>query len=216
MRSLIFANGDLPDLDSVRPRLRPDDLVICADGGARHALALGLIPDLLVGDLDSIADDDLAQLEAQGVPIERYPVDKNYTDLELAVMAAQRLGVTEALILAALGGRLDQTLANLMLLAGDQFSGLTLSLADGPQTAWIVRDRIVINGQIGDTLSTLALTPQVEGLTYSGLRWPLSDFTLAFGSTRGVSNEMLDARAEITISNGILLVIHIPSAEFPT
>jgi len=211
MRAVLFANGDLPDPDFARSRLLPDDVIISADGGTRQALALGLRPDLVVGDFDSLDLVDRARIEALGCTIEQHPVDKDATDLELALQAAQRLGADEVLLLGALGGRLDQELANLLLLAGPQFAGLVLSLAEGRTTAWIVRKDLSVVGQPGDIVSALALSPQVEGLTYhSGLRWPLHDFTLPFGSSRGVSNEMVADRAVLSLRAGVLLVLHLP------
>jgi len=214
MRIILFANGELPDPDAARARIRPADRILCADGGTRHALALGLVPDLVIGDLDSLDPADLARWQELGVAIEQHPTDKDATDLELALEAAKRAGAGEVLMLGALGGRLDQELANLMLLASPAFAGLRLSLTSGATTAWIVRDRITIPGAPGDTLSVLALSPSVEGLTYhAGLRWPLHGFRLAFGSSRGISNEMTASQAEITLRDGVLLVIHIPAGD---
>lgn len=212
MRAVLFANGHLPDPAAARRRLLPGDLILCADGGSRHALDMGLRPDLVVGDLDSLSAADRAGLSQLGCAIQQHPADKNETDLELALHAASRLGAVEVLLLAALGGRLDQELANLMLLAGPQFAGLRLSMAEGEQTAWVVRDRLTIFGQPGDIVSTLALSSEVEGLTYhGGLRWPLHDFTLAFGSSRGVSNELTAPSAVISLRRGVLLALHIPA-----
>lgn len=212
MRAVLFANGHLSDSISARCRLLPDDLILCADGGSHHALTLGLRPNLVVGDLDSLSAADHARLDQLGCAIEQHPADKDATDLELALHAARRLGADQILLLAALGGRLDQELANLLLLASPQFADLQLSLADGEQTAWVVRDSLKVAGRPGDILSVLALSPQVEGLTYhGGLRWPLHDFTLAFGSSRGVSNEMIAPTATISLRRGVLLAVHIPT-----
>ncbi len=208
-RAILFANGELTNADAIRSLIRPDDVILCADGGTHHALALDLKPDLVIGDLDSISPGDLDVLQQLGSQIERHPVDKDATDLELALSAAERLGIEEVVLVAALGGRLDQSLGNLMLMASPDFANLHLSLVDGRQTATIVRDQITISGDIGDIVSTLTLSPVVEGLTYhNGLRWPLHDATLPFGSTRGISNEMVEEQAQISLRSGILLVIH--------
>ncbi|MCP4198900.1 MAG: thiamine diphosphokinase [Proteobacteria bacterium] len=210
-RIVIFANGELAQQEHIRALLRPDDFILCADGGTRHALTMDLRPDLVVGDLDSLTSDDLERLISMGCAIEQHPVDKDETDLELALRVAQRLQMTEVLLVAGMGGRLDQSIANLLLLAGPQFSDLRLSLAVGDQTAWVIRKQMVVYGNPGDTVSTLALSPTVEGLTYSaGLSWPLKEHTLAFGSSRGISNELVANRAEISLISGVLLVIHIP------
>ncbi|NOZ70357.1 MAG: thiamine diphosphokinase [Chloroflexi bacterium] len=208
-RTVIFANGLLPEPELLQAHLHPDDLIICADGGAEHALSLGLTPHLVIGDLDSVSTSTLAQLRGRGCEIEQHPVDKDATDLELALRRAQDWGSKEVLLLGGWGGRLDQSLANLFLLASPAFSDMALSMIDGRQRAWIVRERIVIEGKEGDSLSTLALSPRVTGLTYHrGLRWPLRDFTLQFGSSRGISNEMIASHAEISLQSGVLLVIH--------
>ena len=115
-RILIFANGELPDIEKARSILRDDDYIICADGGTRHASSLDLKPALIIGDMDSAESSLLQKLGADGVPIERYSRDKNETDLELAINKAVELNPKEIVIVAALGGRLDQTLANIALL----------------------------------------------------------------------------------------------------
>jgi thiamine pyrophosphokinase len=213
MRVVLFANGALPEPERVRPVLRDGDVILAADGGARHALALGLQPHHLIGDCDSLTPAEVEALRVRGCVIEQHPRDKDATDLELALAAARRLGAREVLLLGVLGGRLDQELANLLLLAAPAWADLHLSLTDGRQTAWIVRERLDLRGRPGDTVSVLALSPQVEGLTYEGgLRWLLDDFCLPFGSTRGISNEMTAAEATIRLRRGVLLVIHMPAS----
>ena len=146
-RIIIFANGDLPDLNKVRAILHADDFIICADGGARHALALGLKPDLVIGDMDSIQKDQWQQLEREGVPIELYPRDKNETDLELAIARAVELQPSEIIIIAALGGRLDQTLGNIALLADVRLLTFDVRLDDGAEEIFFCRDQAQV--QIG-------------------------------------------------------------------
>ena len=208
-RMILFANGELPDAERARAYIRPDDFILCADGGTRHALALDLTPDLIIGDFDSLDDQAVEKLRAAGVEMRRFPRDKDYTDLELALMAARDLGPEEIILLGALGGRLDQMLANIFLLARAEFASLNITLVSGRERAWIVRDEILLHGHAGDTVSVLALTPQVTGLTYhSGLRWKLQEAALPFGSSRGVSNELISHQARITLRSGVLLVIH--------
>ena len=117
MRTIIFVNGIISDYSSLNRWLQADDHLICADGGVRHCLAMGLQPSVIVGDLDSAPSEVVEDLVAQGVLIERHPPAKNQTDLELAIERALQDGADEILLLGALGGRLDQTLANLLILA---------------------------------------------------------------------------------------------------
>jgi thiamine pyrophosphokinase len=208
MRAVIFVNGTILDYTQLARWLRPDDYLIAADGGARHCAALGILPAVLVGDLDSITPELLAEYEQAGVAIERHPPRKDETDLELAVRRAVADGATEILLLGALGGRLDQTLANLLLPARKEWT-VPILLADGRQLARVVRggESVTIRGAEGDTVSVVPMSAEVTGITYTGLEYPLVDATLRLGSTQGVSNRMAGESATIRIASGILLVV---------
>ena len=208
MRAVIFVNGTIHDYSQLAAWLRADDYLIAADGGARHCAALGIVPALLVGDLDSIAPELLADYEQSGVAIERHPPRKDETDLELAVRRAVADGATEILLLGALGRRLDQTLANLLLPARQEWP-VPILLADGRQLAQVLRgdESVTLTGTPGDTVSVVPMSAEVTGIRYTGLEYPLDNATLRLGSTQGVSNRMADASATIRIASGILLVV---------
>ena len=138
MRAVVFVNGEVQDYTALASWLRPGDHLIGADGGTRHMLALDLMPDAVVGDLDSLEPETVTELIAQGVDVERYPVAKDQTDLELAIERGLRAGASEILLLGALGGRLDQTLANLLILAQRNWP-VPLRLAEGNQLAQVLR-----------------------------------------------------------------------------
>ncbi len=206
-RCIIFANGTLPDIDFARALIRADDFLLAADGGTRHALDLGLRPSVIIGDLDS-ADFDLEPLTGLGTKIIQHPRDKNQTDLELALEHAIEQGYQEILILAALGGRLDQTLGNLSLLTNAQYAAPDIRLDDGVEEAFFVRDQAQLQGRSGDLVSLIPWGAEVHGIHTEGLRWQLSDETLQPHQTRGISNEMPGKTAGIKIRSGLLLVIH--------
>ena len=207
-RTIIFANGFLPDLGSARHLIQPDDILYAADGGTRHALALGLLPSVVIGDLDSLMPDDRRRLEALGVEIKQYPRDKNETDLELALNFAIQTGTHEILIVGALGGRLDQTLGNLSLLSDSRLSKYDIRLDDGVEEVFFTRKRNEIRGKPADIVSLIPWGTEVTGICSEGLRWPLRSETLFPESTRGISNEMLNEMAGIEIASGLLLCIH--------
>ncbi len=207
-RILIFANGELPDLDKARALLREDDFILCADGGTRHALALGLTPNLVIGDMDSTQKSQWRELEKAGVSIELFPPDKNETDLELAIHRALELEPKQILILAALGGRLGQTLANIALLADPRLSTFDLRLDDGVEEILFCRDQVQVEGRSGDIVSLLPWGAPVYGIQTNGLKWTLNDETLHPEKTRGVSNAMISDIASIQIKSGLLLIIH--------
>lgn len=210
MRAVVFVNGEVRDYATLARWLRPGDHLIGADGGTRHILALTLMPDAVVGDLDSLEPETVDVLIDQGVDVERYPATKDQTDLELAIERGIRAGADEILLLGALGGRLDQTLANLLILAQRNWP-VPLRLAEGNQLAQVLRSggRLTLHAAPGSTVSAIPLSAVVTGITYSGLEYPLHDATLAIGSTRGVSNAVATSPATISITDGVLLVVYV-------
>lgn len=207
-RIIILANGELPDIDKARSLIQPDDHIICADGGTRHALNLNLKPNLIIGDLDSTNDDLLQTFRDQGVDIELYPQDKNETDLELAISRAIELNPEQILIVAALGGRLDQTLANIALLTNLQRSTSNMKLDDGVEEIFLCRDQVEVHGRSGDIISLIPWQGEVTEVQTTNLKWALRKETLYPDKTRGISNEMISNTASISISSGLLLVVH--------
>jgi thiamine pyrophosphokinase len=210
MRAIIFANGELSDPSGVRDLLRPDDLIIAADGGTHHALAVGVSPHIVIGDLDSLSPDVQAQAEAAGARIIHFAPRKDETDLELALLHAAQVGATKIIILAALGGRLDQTIANLLLLTLPELRGIDVRIVEGHQAAFLIPagdNGVLIEGQPGDTVSLIPLKGDAEGVTVEGLEWSLHDDTLRFGPARGVSNVLAARQARVRIRRGLLLCV---------
>ncbi len=207
-RIIIFANGELPDLTKARALLRPGDVIICADGGTRHALSLNVRPDLIIGDLDSADQEAIRKFREEGVEIDVHPRDKNETDLELAINRAIGMGPQAIVIIAALGGRLDQTLANITLLTDPRLSTFGMRLDDGVEEVLLCRDRAEVHGRAGDLVSLIPWQGAVSGIQTEGLRWPLQRETLYPDKTRGISNEMVGDAASVSMESGLLLVVH--------
>ncbi len=207
MRAIIFANGEFPDPQSVLDLLHPDDLIIAADGGTRHALNVGVIPQVVIGDLDSLSPDEQACVERAGSRVIPFPPSKDETDLELALLYATSASASEILILAALGGRLDQTIANVLLLSLPELRGLDVRIVEGEQEAFLIRNEARVEGRPGDTVSLIPLGGDAVGVTADGLEWPLSDDTLRFGPARGVSNVLAAEQARVCVRRGMLLCV---------
>jgi thiamine pyrophosphokinase len=188
-------------------------LVVGADGGGAHALARGLVPHLVIGDMDSLPDAARADLAAQGCRFVVHPRAKDETDLELALTYAVEQGAHEIIVLGALGGRLDHTLANVLLLALPELAGVSVRIVAGHQDAFLMRggETRHVSGKPGDLVSLLPLGGPALEVTTTGLAWALCGDTLRFGFTRGVSNEMAATQAEIRLREGFLLVIHASS-----
>ena len=209
-RTIIVANGSPPTAEALSRWWRPGIRLIAADGGARHALALGLTPDVAVGDMDSLDAETREQLAQQGCSLIVHPEDKDETDLELALLLAIKEDTSEIIILGALGGRLDQSLANVLLLTLPELSGVAVKLVDAWQEALIVRGgtQATVEGRVGDTLSLIPLTDDASGVYTQGLKWSLSGDTLFAGPARGVSNVIVSLPVRIQVDKGVLLVVH--------
>lgn len=207
-RVVIFANGEMPQTELILPLLRSDDAYIAVDGGLRHLLNLYKIPQLLIGDLDSISPAEVKGIEAQGIEVRRYAVDKDETDLELALLAAVEKGFDELLLVAVLGGRLDQTLANLFLLTLPELKELQVTIENGMEEIFLIRDAAEIQGKAGDLVSLIPLNGEVVGVETRELKYPLKHETLLPERTRGISNVMLTDQAGVSIESGCLLCIH--------
>jgi thiamine pyrophosphokinase len=211
LKILIFANGELGDGVLVRQVLAaaPDAVVVAADGGLRVARFYGRQVHTLIGDMDSLADGDVTALTEQGALVQRYPPEKDETDLELALKWAARQQATWIRVLGAIGGRLDQTLSNVYLLALPELTGRDARLVAGQQEAWLIHPgESVIHGAAGDTVSLIPISGLVRGVTTANLYYPLRGEMLSFGPARGISNVMQADTARVWTQDGILLVIH--------
>jgi len=207
-RAMVFANGEVSDLEAVRRLVQADDFLVAVDGGLRYLQALGLTPAWLVGDLDSVSAADVAALDAAGVSIRRYPVAKDETDLELALLALAAEGFASMCVVGALGGRLDQTLGNLSLLALPELAGCDVRLEDGSETIFLIRTMGRVVGSPGDTVSLLPWGGAAEGVLTAGLRYPLHSETLYPERTRGISNVLEGEKAIVRLERGVLICIH--------
>ena len=208
MYAVIVANA--PDLDAApfETRIRAADLLLAADGGALPLLRIGIPPQIVIGDLDSLDAASQSTLHSQGVELRRSPRAKDETDLELALLHAAATGADRIDILGALGGRWDHTLANVALLALPELQGRRVRLLDGDQELFLVRDASSIEGRVGDTVSLLPLTAVAHGVTTRGMLYPLDNATLQFERARGISNVLLEPPGRVSLREGLLLVVH--------
>jgi thiamine pyrophosphokinase len=216
--AIVLADGAAPSrasLDAAWPGWDAGlELVIAADGGAKHATSLGLRLDRWVGDGDSIDPGDLAALAAAGVRVDRVAREKDASDTELAVLAAIEAGADELTIIGGLGGvRIDHALTNVALLAHAALAGrparlydehaARISLLHGPSEAELA-------GHVDDLVTLVPFGGAAAGVTTGGLRYPLRNETIEPGSSRGLSNVRTAARAGVSLRTGRLLVIETP------
>lgn len=213
MNALIVADGDIPSRAAVDRLLAPAGatLVVAADGGALKATALGLRPDIVVGDSDSLPIEASDALRADGVEVIVHPSAKDESDTELAVREALNRGATALTIIGAFGGpRLEHTIANLLLLCLPALAGRDARLADGASVVRLLDAgrTLTVNGKRGDFVSLFPLAPVAEGVTTTGLAYALTDEQLTQGPARGLSNVMTSDVATVSARSGRLLVVH--------
>jgi len=183
--------------------------IVCADGGAFNAVEFGYFPQTIIGDLDSISPEKVTEFEQDGATILHYPAEKDETDLELALYWCAEHGAKAIYIIGGLGGRFDQTLANIYLLSLPQLDGIHVEVIDAEQSIRLLKSgKHNIKGNVGDTISLLPMSDTVEGITTTALQYPLKNESLIIGPARGVSNVMTEDTATISISKGLLIIVH--------
>jgi thiamine pyrophosphokinase len=204
----IFLNGSPDSPDLLRRVAGRADLVVAADGGARYALEAGVVPDLVVGDMDSLGEDLAREVERRGASLERHPVRKDKMDGHLAVLAARERGATAADLLCALGGRLGALFAvTHILLAAERIGLHTSVVADRGRMFVVEASSRTVEGDLQDSVSIFPLSGPAAGVTLGGMEYPLENATLEPGDTLGFHNELIGEQATISVEEGALLVV---------
>jgi len=203
---VVITGGD-PVERAHLPELPPGTRVIAADSGIEQAQALDLPIDLAVGDFDSVTPEALAAAREAGASIVQHPAAKDATDLELALDAALAMGARLVHVLGGHGGRLDHLLANALLLARPAYAGVAVTAQMGAARVAVVRTRATLRGPVGDLVTVLPVHGSAHGVTTQGLLYPLRGEDLHEGSTRGVSNELIDDPATVALTAGVLVAI---------
>ena len=213
MQAVIALAGEIHDSPLVRSALDGAGLIVAADSGANRLRQLGMLPHVVIGDLDSLAGDDLFHLRSVGVEFQPHPTPQERTDGQVALELALQRGATSVILVGLFGGpRYDHAVANLYLLmhpdlrqvptwSVNGWTALTALNGDGVRQAHF-------QGQIGDYVSITAVSERVEGITTVGLKWPLQDATFTRGLNQGVSNELIHERAMVQIERGAAFASH--------
>ena len=207
MNGIILCGGKIDDYKFMRKYLIGIDYMISADSGARHCKGFDVIPDLLVGDFDSVSDTDYRNLLSAGVEVAKFPAEKDMTDSELAIDIALEKGCKKVILLGALGTRLDHSVSNLFLLKKLLDRGAEGILADENNEARLTDSRIELVRKNDAFVTLLPVAGAAVGVTTQGLYYPLDNATLEVGSSWGVSNRFSAEKAIVTVKQGTLLAI---------
>jgi thiamine pyrophosphokinase len=193
--------------------LPPGSVVVAADSGLDRLTGVVRV-DHIVGDLDSVDAAALHQAQVGGAEVHRHPADKDATDIELALdlvvgAIAPATGLTTLLVVGGGGGRLDHLLADLLVLTSPKLADLRVTARFGSATVTIVRpcEERTLVGEVHEQLSLLPMHGTADGVTTTGLRWPLLDAHLAAGTTRALSNELAGPTASVRLARGVLAAI---------
>lgn len=211
MKKIIFVvtGGQVRDPAFLRSKvteLNPSK-IICADGGARHLYPLGIIPDVIIGDMDSLSQEMQTYFEEKGSRFVRYPEAKDETDTQLALEYACDLAPEKIYVFGAFGSRIDHVTANISLLVLGAKRGVPITLVDEWCEAFVVSQEFAIAGKIGQTISLLPLSDKVTGITLGGFEYPLENGVMEIGKPYGISNRLTAAKGVISVMTGHLLVI---------
>jgi thiamine pyrophosphokinase len=208
VRAAIFLNGSPDSLGLIQHVVRRADLVVAADGGARYALNAGVVPDLVIGDMDSLGEELVREVEKRGASLERYPLRKDKMDGHLAVLAARKRGTSVADFLCAMGGRLGALFAvPHILLAAERIGIRSSVVADWGRMFVIEAGSKAVEGLPQDSISIFPLSGPAARVTLEGMEYPLENATLEPGDTLGFHNELIGNEARVSVGKGALLVV---------
>ena len=208
MRAAIFLNGAPDSKDLIQAVVKRADLIVAADGGARYALAAGIVPDLVVGDMDSLGEDLAQEVEKRGASLERHPVEKDKMDGHLAVLAARGRNATAADFLCAAGGKPGAVFAVPHVLLAAEIIGLRSTVvADWGRMFVVEATSRTVEGTARDSVSVFPLSGPATGVTLEGMAYPLQNAELHPGDTLGFHNELIGRKAKVRVKSGALLVV---------
>lgn len=195
MRGVIICGGNVGDY--IKDYIKPEDFVICADSGYDHAKKFGILPDIVIGDMDSTKYSDIPEEKML------YPKRKDFTDSELAIMYAEEKGFDSVLMFGMIGSRMDHSLANIGMLSRIK----NVRIIDSNNEIYFVEKEISITGKQGDIISILPFKEDLYGVSTYGLDYPLENGTIKCGTSLGISNVMLEDTCRIKIEKGEALII---------
>ncbi len=208
MHIVIVANGDFSETPAILACLKQADKLLACDNGASFCESHGRLPDLVIGDLDSLPQEIYTRLQDKGVAFDIYPSDKDMTDLEIALHYAVNLKPRVITLIAALGGRLDQSLANLLLLTHPKLRCLPFVVRDANSSVILIQPGWHYRWQTkADAVFSLLPLEAMQAVNLTGVRYPLVQANLDVGYSLSVSNSMLSECAELQLGQGLAWLV---------
>ena len=203
MEGLIISSGSIINYDILKEAIKNKSYVLCADGGLLHAMHIEIIPNAVIGDLDSIDQSGLDFIEKNNIPIIKFPVEKDETDTELAILHLIENNIKNITLVGVTGNRLDHTIGNIYLLKKIK----QLIIVDDNNTIYLIDDYIKLRRKEGYYLSIIPINQDGVVVTLRGFYYPLHEDLIEYGSTLGISNRIIDKYGEVEIIKGEALII---------
>lgn len=196
----------LPDLSAYQLHV---DYWIGADDGCNRLIELDIVLDLAVGDFDSVNEQQYNKIQQYAGQVKRYPVEKDYTDLELAIEYAISCKPLEIYLFGVTGGRMDHTLANLQQLKRIDSHNIQAIIIDNQNMIQLFNPGIhdIETNRYYPYISFIAFSEKVVGLSLQDFYYPLTNYALSWGSTRCLSNKLLSKKGTFSFDRGILIMI---------
>lgn len=207
MKALIIANGNIQDYDLLNSLVQENEFILCADGGLNHLMQINKIPDLIVGDFDSVSQNAIDYISSNNINIQKFPKMKDETDTDLAINYLIEHDYKNITIIGGIGSRMDHTLGNIFLLKKILHNRINGCIVDENNRIYLVEENIELNKKQGFYTSVIPLSSEGIHISINGFLYPLNKDHLKFGSTRGISNKIIEDKATITIHKGLALVI---------
>jgi len=207
LKIAIIANGAIEDYAYAKEIAQSRDYLIACDGGAVHALKVEIVPDLIIGDMDSAPKEAIDELLRHGSKQIIFPEEKDDTDFALAMERALSMNPSSICVLGALGGRFDHALANVHVLIAAAKRGVPAEIIGEACAMQIIESEAEIEKSRYENISLIPISNEVTGITTRGLKYKLNGETLRIGTTRGVSNRFEGETASVKIESGLLLAV---------
>ena len=207
MKGLIVSSGAIKDYELLKKTVAENDYIVCADGGVNHLLKIGKMPDVVIGDLDSIGQEELNLIEKEDIKIEKFSTMKDETDTELCIDYILKKGFKEITLMGVTGTRLDHTLANIYLLKKIDSLQARGSIVDEHNIIHYVKESILLDRREGVFISIIPIDSDGVVVSLDGFLYPLKNEYIDWTSTRGISNKIIEEAGYIQICQGSALVI---------
>jgi len=207
LKGLIISSGDIENYESFIEIVNDYDYILCADGGLRHAQFLGITPDAIIGDFDSISKESLKLVHKLNIPMYRFPIEKNETDTELALKFMLEKGYKNITLIGATGSRIDHTLANMFLLRNLLPYNAVGKIVNNNNIIYLVNNKIKLTKKDGYYISIIPISTDGVIVSLEGFYYPLKNEGIPFGSTLGISNKIIGEQGIIRIKKGEAIII---------